>query len=249
MEYGQGLILILVGCMAGFMNVMAGGGSLLTIPVMIFMGLPGPVANGTNRIAILAQNITAVITFYKKGFSSFKLSLTLSLCSLPGAVIGAFVGTQLKGVWFNRTLAVIMLAVIIMMAQSKPAKNEDYEEIKGPRNLIMGHALMLLIGFYGGFIQVGVGFLLFPVLHKIMGLDLVQVNMHKVFIIGMYTTVALFIFASQVEILWLLGACLAIGNSIGGWLGAHISVTKGEQAIKTALNTILVIFIIKLLFF
>lgn len=249
MEYGQGLILILVGCMAGFMNVMAGGGSLLTIPVMIFMGLPGPVANGTNRIAILAQNITAVITFYKKGFSSFKLSLTLSLCSLPGAVIGAFVGTQLKGVWFNRTLAVIMLAVIIMMAQNKPAKIGDYEEIKGPRNLIMGHALMLLIGFYGGFIQVGVGFLLFPVLHKVMGLDLVQVNMHKVFIIGMYTIVALFIFASQVEILWLLGACLAIGNSIGGWLGAHVSVAKGEHAIKIALNTVLVIFIIRLLFF
>ena len=74
MDYWQGEILVLVGCVAGFLNVMAGGGSLLTIPVMIFMGVPGPVANGTNRIAILAQNITAATTFFKKGFSDFKLT-------------------------------------------------------------------------------------------------------------------------------------------------------------------------------
>ena len=74
MEYWQILLLLVVGIFAGWLNVLAGGGSLLTVPVMIFMDIPAPVANGTNRIAILAQNFTAVVTFFRKGFSDFKLS-------------------------------------------------------------------------------------------------------------------------------------------------------------------------------
>ena len=96
MEYWQGIVLVLVGTAAGFVNVMAAGGSMISVPVMVFMGIPGPVANGTNRIAILAQNTTAVITFFRKGYSDFRLSMSLSLCALPGAVIGAFIGTRLE---------------------------------------------------------------------------------------------------------------------------------------------------------
>src|SRR3970040_2428241 len=102
MDIWHFLILSLAGLAAGFLNVMAGGGSLLTFPIMVFIGLPGPVANGTNRIAILAQNITAVTAFFKKGYANFRLSLTLSLCALPGAVAGAYAGTRLEGSWFKR---------------------------------------------------------------------------------------------------------------------------------------------------
>ena len=77
MEVWEMTALMIAGCFAGFINVMAGGGSLLTLPIMVFMGLPGPVANGTNRVAIEAQNISAVVGFFRKGFSDFKLSLTL----------------------------------------------------------------------------------------------------------------------------------------------------------------------------
>ena len=94
---------------------MAGGGSLLTVPVMVFMGLPGPVANGTNRIAILAQNLTAVCHLRARGFSDFRLSLSLAVCAIPGAVAGALLGTQLDGVWFNRALALIMVGVMLIM--------------------------------------------------------------------------------------------------------------------------------------
>ncbi|MCP4843139.1 MAG: TSUP family transporter, partial [Halieaceae bacterium] len=81
LELWQAGLLVVVGTIAGFLNVMAGGGSLLTVPVMVFMGIPGPVANGTNRIAILAQNLTAITTFARRGFRDFKLSLTLALCA------------------------------------------------------------------------------------------------------------------------------------------------------------------------
>ena len=113
MEIWQIVVLTLAGVLAGWLNVMAGGGSLLTVPIMLFMGVPAPVANGTNRIAILAQNITAVTTFRKRGFSDFRLSLSLSAAAAVGALAGASVGVHLAGDWFDRVLALVMIAVII----------------------------------------------------------------------------------------------------------------------------------------
>lgn len=248
-EYWQGLVLILTGIAAGFLNVMAGGGSLLTVPVMVFMDVPGPVANGTNRIAILAQNVTAVTTFFKRGFSDFRLSLSLALCALPGALAGAFIGTKLEGAWFNDILALIMFSVMILMGFKRPLQDHKPPADGRPRNLVTGHLLMVLVGAYGGFIQLGVGFLIMPVLHRVLGLDLVRVNMHKVFIIAFYSIAALLVFASQLQLLWSMGLILAVGNSIGGWLGAHLTIGKGERFVKLVLNIVLAAFIIKLVFF
>ena len=172
------------------------------MPVMVFMGIPGPVANGTNRIAILAQNLTAIATFARRGFRDFKLSHTLALCAIPGAIAGAMLGVQLEGVWFNRALALIMVAVMLIMyfdkGQTRPSRMHT-----SPRrsNSCGGHLLMIGVGFWGGFIQLGIGFIIMPVLNRVMGLDLVRTNMHKVFIVAVYTVIALLVFASQVELL------------------------------------------------
>ncbi len=248
MEVWQIIVLSLVGIMAGWLNVMAGGGSLLTVPIMLFMGIPAPVANGTNRIAILAQNITAVTTFRRRGFSDFKLSFSLAAAAAVGALGGASLGVHLEGEWFDRVLALVMVAVMILMATGhdkvKPVGGEAQ-----PKNLLLGHVLMVGAGFWGGFIQIGVGFILMPILHRVMGLDLVRVNMHKVFVVLVFTIVALAVFASQLELLWWTGAALAVGNSIGGWLGAHTTVSHGETLIRRVLYLALTAFIIKLLFF
>ena len=252
MEYWQAITLLLVGIVAGVINIMAAGGSMITVPVLVFMGIPGPVANGTNRIAVVLQNITAVITFFRKGYSNFKLSLTLTLCALPGVVVGAFLGTRLEGLWFNRTLALVLIAILLVMTFGKDKKVKQHLSPATPvtaKRIYAAHLLMLIPGFFGGFIQIGVGFILLPILNKVLGIDLVHANMHKAFIIGAYTIVALAIFMTQVELLWLYGICLGLGNSIGAWLGAHLSINKGEKLIKIVLNTVLFIFIIKLLFF
>lgn len=229
---------------------MAGGGSLLTVPALIFMGVPGHVANGTNRIAILAQNITAVATFYKRGFHDFKLGLSLAACAVPGGLIGAWLGVQIQGIWFNRFLAVVMIFVIILMATDKGKDaTKDSAQASEPKNLIAGHSLMFFAGIYGGVIQIGIGFILMSILYRVMGIDLVRVNMYKVLIVLCYTIAALAVFASQLQLVWVAGIALAIGNSIGGWLGANWSINKGEKTIKRVLNVVLVGVIIKLLFF
>ncbi|MDH5184358.1 MAG: sulfite exporter TauE/SafE family protein, partial [Gammaproteobacteria bacterium] len=223
-------------------------GSLLTVPIMLFMDIPAPVANGTNRIAILAQNITAVYTFFRKGFSDFKLSLTLSLAASIGAVGGAWFGVQIEGVWFNRLLAAVMIGVMILMATGKDASPKVAEE-EQPKNLLLGHVLMIAAGFWGGMIQIGVGFILMAILHRVMGFGMVRVNMYKVFVVLSYTIVALFIFASQLQLLWWAGMGLAIGNSIGGWYGAHTTIHKGDEWIKRVMYIMLSVFVLKLLFF
>lgn len=243
LELWQLFLLAGVGVLSGFLNVMAGGGSLLALPVLIFMGLPGNVANGTNRVAIVAQNASAVTSFIRKGYSEFRTMLTLALCAVPGAAMGAYLGTQVSGELFNRILGGLMIVLLILMSR----KQRDAEVTENPKRLVLGHILMVAVGFYGGFIQAGVGFFLMAVLYRVVGLDLVRVNAYKVFIIGIYTLVALAIFADKGQVLWIAGASLAVGTTIGGWIGAHFTVKRGERLIRIVLNAVLIVMAVRLL--
>jgi uncharacterized membrane protein YfcA len=229
---------------------MAGGGSLITLPILVFMGQDGPVANGTNRVAILIQNVVATAGFAEQGLSDFKLSLSLAVCALPGAVLGAYVGTRVGGVWFNRILAGVMLLVLFLMSRKKKRAADPGHEKGGQsrwRRVVPAHLLMATAGFYGGFIQAGVGFILMAVLHGVLGIDLVRVNMHKVFIVGIYTLAALLVFASKSQVLWSAGLVLAAGNALGGWIATRLALKRGERLIRWILYVALVAMAIKLL--
>ncbi|MEM9015124.1 MAG: sulfite exporter TauE/SafE family protein [Pseudomonadota bacterium] len=241
------LLLFGAGVLAGWINVMAGGGSILTVPAMVFIGMPGPVANGTNRIGIITQNLSAVFRFFRGGYSDFKLSASLAAAAALGALFGANVGVQLSGVWFDRVLALVMVGVLIIMLTDfgqKPVTTQA-----SPKNLLPGHILMIGAGFWGGFIQVGVGFIMMPIINRVMGLDLVRVNMHKTLVALVFSVVALFIFARNVDIEWTLGAALAAGFAIGGWFGARSAIKDGEALIKRIFYLAIIAMIIKLLFF
>ena len=256
LEVWQLIFLAALGILAGVLNVIAGGGSLLTLPVMIFLGIPEAVANGTNRVAIFAQNVTAVSGFKKKGFSDFRLSLTLALASLPGAILGAQAGVMIRGAVFNRILAAVMIGVIVLMAMTGRAKKSETTpstpSSAPPVPLtrsrwIWGHIAMVGVGFYGGFIQAGVGFLIMAALHHLMKLDLVRVNMHKVFVVGIFTLAALVVFISHGKVWWITGLCLAVGNSLGGWIGSQLSIAKGEVFIRRVLYVALLAMAVKLM--
>ena len=221
---------------------------MLSVPIMIFLGVPGTIANATNRIAILPQNLSAVVAFYRKGFSNFYLSMSLAACTVPGAMFGAYLAALVPNDQFNTLLAVIMLAVLVVMSLPQP-RTVNANQILSRSRMIAGHLLMLLIGFWGGFIHIGVGFLLMPVLNRVMQLDLVTTNSHKVFIVLCYTSFALLVFSSQLEMVWKYGLVLAIGTTIGGWLAANFQIKRGVGAIKWTLNIVVVAFIVKLLLF
>ena len=150
-------ILTFVGVIAGFINVNAGGGSTLTLPALIFLGLDTSVANGTNRIAILLQNVSAVQSFKQEKLFDLKTSLNLSLFTLPGSVAGALLAVRLEDELFKVILGIIMIGIIISMILPKKKSNDKNEPNKPNTGIYLP---MIGIAFYGGFIQVGVGFLL-----------------------------------------------------------------------------------------
>ena len=239
------LILIGVGSIAGFINVNAGGGSSLTLPTLLFLGLDAAVANGTNRIAILIQNVSAIYSFKRENYRQFRTSLKLSALTLPGSIAGAVLAVEVSNELFETILGAIMIGIIITMII--PRKSIQYDDLFDGKVSLKVYIAMFGIGFYGGFIQVGVGFLLMAALHYLMKLNLVYVNMHKVFIVLVYTVPALLVFILTNNIHWLYGFSLAAGNAVGGWWGAKMSVRKGEKFIKIVLILAVGIMSLKLL--
>ena len=237
------IILFLAGIAAGFINVMAGGGSTITLPILIFLGLDGSVANGTNRIAIFLQNITGVLSFKQEKYSDFRFSFKLAVWTLPGAIAGAFFATKLSNEAFNIVLGIIMIGVVISMLIPKKKLTAEFN--KSDINW-KTYVMMFGIGIYGGFVQVGVGMIIMAVLHNFLRMRLASVNMHKVFIVLIYTIPALAIFIITDNVDFALGLALAVGNSAGAWFAAKLSVRKGDKAVKIVLIVAVVLMSLKL---
>lgn len=242
------LILFGVGCIAGMMNVMAGGGSALTLPALIFMGLDSALANGTNRVALVVQNIFAIQSFRKEKLHQFKTSFMMALWTIPGGILGAIAAVKVSDEWFQRILAIVLIGIIFSMI-FKPKARQGEEETSlpdGKRRWLL-YPCLLGIGFYGGFIQVGVGFLFMAVLYHLLHISLVRVNMHKVFIVLIYMIPALAIFIWSGNVDWVKGFSLAAGNAVGAWWGVRFSVKKGDGLIRIVLLIAILVMALKLL--
>lgn len=242
-------LLIPIGFIAGFFNTIAGGGTLLTLPALIFMGLPAPLANGTNRIAILVQTFVAVRGFKSKGISTYPFSLYLGLSALVGSFIGAKLAIDIKGELFNRILAVIMIMVLITILFN-PKKNytEIIERTTG-KSLYISLFIFFFLGIYGGFINAGIGFLMLLILPYVNGLSLLKSNVTKVFVVFIYTIGAVIVFALEDKINYLLALILTIGNASGAWFGSRWSVKKEDKVIRLFLIITVSSLAIKLWFF
>ncbi len=242
-------MLIVIGLVAGAINTVAGGGSLLTLPILIFLGLPPNIANGTNRIAILFQNIFTTAGFKSKGVLTFPFSIYVGISALFGAILGAQIAVDIRGETFNKILAIIMLVVVFYMVfKPKTTVKSLTEKVKG-KHLYLSIILFFFIGIYGGFIQAGVGFIMLLVLSSVNNLTLVKSNAVKVTVVLIYTIASVAVFAYNHKIDWQLGIFLAIGNAIGGWVTSRWSVRKGDTIIKNILIVMVIVMAIKLWFF
>ena len=242
------LILIVTGIFAGITNVLAGGGSLVTMPLLIFLGLDSNSANGTNRVAIAIQNVFAVAGFQRKGVGNPKFSLLLTIPALPGAVLGAIYASKIEDHLFRKILSIVMVVVLILILTKKTPKSQNpiTEEDLTWKRKITAMLLFCGIGFYSGFIQAGVGFIVIASLILSTGLDLVRVNAHKVLVIGACTWIAVAVFAYYGKIVWQYALILSAGNAIGGWLGSFAAVAGGEKWIKRVLTVAVIAMAIKL---
>ena len=241
--------LVFIGFIAGAINTIAGGGSLLTLPILIFLGLPPNVANGTNRIAILFQNVFTTAGFKSKGVITFPFSIYIGISALLGSLIGAQIATDIKGDTFNKILAIIMVVVVFYMVFKPKASLENAVERTTGKHLWISIVLFFFVGIYGGFIQAGVGFIILLLLSSINNLSLVKSNAVKVTVVLIYTIASVGVFVYNDIIDWKIGLTLALGNSVGGWLASRWSVDKGDGLVRKFLIVMVIILAIKLWFF
>ncbi len=245
MEVTHVLILFVVGVLSAFLNVMAGGGSAIALPVLIFLGLDSAVANGTNRVAILIQNVSAVASFRKKEVHAMRQSVRYTLWAMPGAIAGAFLGVSISDEWFQRILGIVMIVTVITILIPEKKASPITEASKRRRERWI-YPIMTGIGLYGGFIQVSVGFLFMAALYHVMKMNLVYVNMHKVTIVMLYMIPALAVYAATGNVNWILGLSLGMGSALGGWWAAHASVRGGERVIRVVLIVAILVMAAKL---
>ena len=241
------LMLFGTGCVAGTLNVVAGGGSFLTLPMLIFLGLPPRLANGTNRVAILAQNIGAVWGFHRHGVMDWKSLLWGALPAAGGAALGALIALLISDQTFKNILAFLMISVTLWTLWNPFGQRiNETQKPRFPKWMIITGGFFA-IGVYSGFVQAGVGFLILAVT-TMVGLDLVKGNAVKVLVLLASMIISLTIFAAQDQVNWLLGVVLGIGNSIGGLIGVRLTVLKGHAWIKNIVTVTVILFAFKLFF-
>lgn len=243
------ILLVVVGFAVGFINTVAGGGSLISLPVLIFLGLPPSVANGTNRVAVVIQNIMGTAGFKSKGVSTYPFNIYLGISALFGAILGAYIAVDIKGETFNRILAIIMIVVVLIILFKPKIRMEELQEKTTGKYLWVGIIAFFFFGIYGGFINAGLGFIIILFLHYVNQMTLVRANATKVAVVLIYSLAALTVFVLNDKVIWEVGLILAIGNGIGAWLASRISVNRGDGFIKTFLVVMVVIMAVKLWFF
>ena len=241
------VLLFGAGLIAGALNVVAGGGSFLTLPLLILMGLPPTMANGTNRVGILLQNIGAVWSFHRHGLVDGGWGVRVALPATTGAIAGTFVALWITDDAFKRILAFLMIAITLWTLWD-PLKKYDARARSGSvaRNALVP-AGFFLAGMYGGFVQAGVGFLLLAVT-TLAGLDLVRGNALKVSCVLVFTPISLAIFAWNGQVAWLPGLVLGSGTILGGLVGVRFTVLKGHRWVKAVVTVAILALAVKLWF-
>jgi uncharacterized membrane protein YfcA len=231
MEWYFYLIVVAVGIAAGIINTLAAGGSLLTLPVLMALGLPPNMANGTNRIAIFLQNVVGVGSFHREKIMDFPSGFRVGIPAAAGAIAGAFIAVNLNDEVMKLAIAGVMILVFFLILL-KPNRWIQSHEEHPPIPYWIQVVVFFMVGIYGGFIQAGVGFFLLTSLVLGSGFELVKANALKLFVILLYTPLALLIFFLHGDVNLWVGLVLALGNMTGAWIGTKIAVKWGAVFIR-----------------
>ncbi len=223
-------ILVLVSAVAGVINSMAGGGSLLILPILVGLGLPAGVANGTLRVGVLVQSLGATVAFHRRGIREYPLVARLLGPMTAGALGGTWLATQMSDDVLRPLFGALLALWAVVLAFRPGRFLTPGDERRKP-----GWAAYLgavAVGVYGGFFQAGVGFPLLALLVGGLGVHAVQANAAKVAFVSLYTVAALPLFAVAGQVRWIEGAALGVGGLVGGWIGTAWQVRSGAGLVR-----------------
>jgi hypothetical protein len=249
LEWYKYLLIIGAGLVAGFINTIAGSGSLLTLPLLMFIGLPPHVANGTNRIGIMLQSLVGTLGFRKEAALNRNTGIALGIPSVAGSIAGAVLALSLDAKAMERVIGILLLFMFFLVL-FKPEvwlKNRKENSIQGFS--VINFLIFFAIGVYGGFVQAGVGFFLLGGLVLGAGMNLVKANAIKNFLVFLYTPFALAIYIIWNQVDYKAGLILSVGSIIGAWLGTKSAISWGPVFVRYVLLVAVLVSAIHLMFF
>ncbi len=229
MSTWEALLIFGGGVLAGIINSMAGGGSLLTVPLLSLAGVEGLLANGTNRVAVLIQNGTSGVGYARKGFGGVAETIPVVVPVMLGGLVGAASVSQIDDQLFERVFGILMIP-LLGLALWKPKAEASTK----PWPKWLTFAVFFGVGVYAGAIQAGVGIILLLVLSRV-GHDLITANAIKTIVIFAVSIVAVIVFVSQGQVRWVPALVLSAGMGLGGYAGSQIAVEGGDKVIKPVL--------------
>ncbi|UTA49355.1 sulfite exporter TauE/SafE family protein [Simiduia sp. 21SJ11W-1] len=227
------LLLLVTGFVAGIINTLAGGGSNLTVPALMVMGMPADVANATNRVGVLFQSVSAVRGFHQHGKLPWDAVTPIVMPTLIGGALGALAAVFAPNEILKPLLlgTMIAMALVILISPSVVAPGAD-EKPKTVAESPLGLVGLLFAGFYGGFVQAGVGFVLLAAITGALRFDLVRANALKVICALGFTLVALIIFIIDDLVAWVPGLVLAVGAIFGAQLAVKFAIKVEQRVLK-----------------
>lgn len=226
MTWWQALLLLVGGAFAGVVNSMAGGGSMITVPLLVLAGVPGNDANGSNRVGILASSAAAVVAFRQQGVDGLKHGVPALGPAAVGALIGAVVIGRLSDGAFETVFGWLLIPLVLLTIFSPSAQSQRPTWSKATTVIVF-----FFIGIYAGAVQAGVGLVMIATLSR-AGFDLVMANSIKVLVNLVMSVGALAVFVASGSVRWGPALVLAVGLSFGAWIGARLSVIGGEKWIR-----------------
>jgi hypothetical protein len=236
MEWGHWILLVGGAVGAGIVNTLAGGGSLITVPLLVVVGLEPNVANGTNRLGVLVQSVVASWTFRRSGIDMGRLGRlsgsAILATGLLGALAGAYLATRVSNDTFRLFFALTMLPVAALVF-AQPKRWLERLEARPVRAVWLA-AAFVFVGLYAGFVQAGVGIIALMALVGLGAGNLVSANAFKVFAVAVFALLSLVIFALNDQVDLLAGLVLATGSALGGYLGGLLAAHRGERWIRGA---------------
>lgn len=243
-------VLILAGgFLAGVINTLAGSGSLVTLPLLVFLGLPATVANGTNRIGVIVQCFVGVETLRRGGALRTENASWYITPTVLGALIGAAIAASMTPESMETAIGVIMaLMFVVILVNPKRWLREESELTEGrPEWWLL--LLLFVVGVYGGFIQAGVGILMLATLVLGAGFNVVEGNAIKLLIALVFTSGAFFVFLYNDQVNWVYGGMMAVGQSLGAWTAAKFAVQREDIAVWVRRLLIVIVAVSMLKFF
>ena len=235
-------LLIIAGFFAGFINTIAGGGSMLTLPVFMIFGLPADIANGTNRVGIFLQSMAGAREFHKKGKLDPATIIPTLIPTLAGALFGSLLASYLPVTWLKPALLTTMvaMAVLMLVKPSVVAPPEGTQPFSVKERPIAAVGLFIA-GFYGGFVQAGVGFIIIAAVAGGLRYDLVRTNALKMAITAALTVIALGVFILRGQVLWIPGLIMAFGTVIGAMISVQFAIKVPQSVLKWVLFVMVLI--------